>query len=255
MEIQYASDLHLEFAENNRHMQKHPLKLAGDILVLAGDIGLLGQGSYKRSGFWDWAADNFQKTYVVPGNHEFYGDYDFAKMEDGLVMQIRPNVELHYNSVIPLNKNTDLILTTLWAWISKTCAFKIAQRLNNFVFIKYGKRKLTAEAFSQLHGKCLSFLTKALKALGKRFVVATHHLPSFCLVDEKYHDDPTVEAFSLELSGLMEKTPAISHWIYGYNHRNIPPLKIGKTSIVTNQLGYVGHFICEGFNLSAIIKV
>lgn len=121
-------------------------------------------------------------------------------MKDGLVMQIRPNVELHYNSVIPLNKNTDLILTTLWAWISKTHAFKIEERLNDFVFIKYGRRKLTAETFNQLHGKCLNFLAKAFKAPGKRFVVATHHLPSFRLVDEKYRDDTIVEAFSSELS-------------------------------------------------------
>lgn len=73
MKIQYASDLHLEFAENNQYIQEHSLKPAGDILVLAGDMGLLGQRSYKRNTFWDWAADNSQKTYVVPGNHEFYG--------------------------------------------------------------------------------------------------------------------------------------------------------------------------------------
>ena len=45
-------------------------------------------------------------------------------MEDGLVMQIRSNVELHYNSVISLNKNTDFILKTLWAWIFKTSALR-----------------------------------------------------------------------------------------------------------------------------------
>lgn len=236
-------------------MQKHPLKPAGDILVLAGDIWLLGQSSYKRNPFWDWAADNFQKTYIVPGNHEFYGGYGLAKMTDGLVMQIRPNVELHYNSVVPLNESTDLILTPLWAWISKAHAFKIEQRLNDFTFIKCGKHKLTAETFGQLHNKCLSFLAKSLKSPGKRFVVATHHLPSFLLVDKKYHDDPTVEAFLSELSGLIEKTPTISHWIYGHNHRNIVLVKIGKTYAVTNQLGYVGHSICEGFNPAAIFEI
>ena len=36
--LQYASDLHLEFAENASYIKHNPLKVAGDILVLAGSI-------------------------------------------------------------------------------------------------------------------------------------------------------------------------------------------------------------------------
>lgn len=41
MRVQYASDLHLEFADNWRFLREQPLKVSGEILILAGDIGYL----------------------------------------------------------------------------------------------------------------------------------------------------------------------------------------------------------------------
>jgi Icc-related predicted phosphoesterase len=46
------------------------------------------------------------------------------------------------------------------------------------------------------------------------------------------------EAIGLELSGLIEKTEP-DYWIYGHIHRNNQGLKIGKTMLLTNQMGYV----------------
>ena len=56
MRIQYASDLHLEFRENSSFLKHNPLAVAGEVLVLAGDIGYIGDENYSRHPFWDWAS-------------------------------------------------------------------------------------------------------------------------------------------------------------------------------------------------------
>ena len=95
MRIQYASDLHLEFAENGSYIKHNPLPVTGDILVLAGDIGYLRDENYSRHPFWSWASDNYRQVIVCMGNHEFYKNYDIATLEDGYCLEIRPNIHCY----------------------------------------------------------------------------------------------------------------------------------------------------------------
>jgi 3',5'-cyclic AMP phosphodiesterase CpdA len=71
MRLQIASDLHLEFPENRDFIALNPLQIAGDILILAGDIvPLLHIERYRN--FFDLIADKYEHTDWVPGNHEYY---------------------------------------------------------------------------------------------------------------------------------------------------------------------------------------
>ena len=110
MRIQYASDLHLEFRENWRILREQgPMDVKGDILVLAGDIGYLGDANYSEHPFWDWVSENYQQVIVALGNHEFYKFYNLASMQDGLVGEIRPNVHYYYNKVVSI-QDVDFIV-------------------------------------------------------------------------------------------------------------------------------------------------
>ena len=48
MKIQYASDLHLEFAENRNYIENGGIEPVGEVLVLAGDVSYLGDRNMPR---------------------------------------------------------------------------------------------------------------------------------------------------------------------------------------------------------------
>jgi hypothetical protein len=100
MRIQYASELHLEFPNNSRFLRNNPIIPVGDILLLAGDIGLLDDDTYSLHPFWGWVAAHFIQTLVIPGNHEFYKSGDVGTMKNGCIVEIRPNVKCYYNAVV-----------------------------------------------------------------------------------------------------------------------------------------------------------
>ncbi len=116
--IQYASDLHLEFADNWRYLKRHPLKVCGDILILAGDIGYLSDENYSDHPFWDWVSENYNQVYCCMGNHEFYKYFDVATLRNCYCMRIRPNVHSFYNGIyictIPTSSCLLFGVTFLW---------------------------------------------------------------------------------------------------------------------------------------------
>lgn len=237
MRIQYASDLHLEFADNWRYLREHPLEVNGDILILAGDIGYLSDQNYHIHPFWDWASENYQQVLVVPGNHEFYKFYDLASMKDGEVCEIRKNVHCFYNQVVRID-DVDFILSTLWSHIDEKDALNCEQCVTDFRRIMFGNNILTHREFNIEHERCLSFIKTAVaNSDAKTKIVVTHHVPSYKLCASEFAGSPLNGAFTVELEDYIT-TSGIDYWIYGHSHRNIKNI-IGKTQCVCNQLGYV----------------
>lgn len=237
--IQYASDLHLEFADNWNYLKAHPLVPIGDILVLAGDSCYFGDERYVAHPFWDWAADHFEQVIVCPGNHEFYNYFDLTSLKDGQIISIRPNIHYYNNSVVNLG-DMDIIVSTLWSHIDKKDAYITQRGVADFYRIIYGNHLLTVNDFNQEHEHCLKFIKNAVAMSKARTkIVITHHVPSFQLMSREFIGSRINGAFTVELADYIAQSN-IDYWIYGHSHRNIER-RIGKTLCTCNQLGYVRY--------------
>ena len=254
MRVQYASDLHLEFGENSRWLKEHPLIPSADILVLAGDIGYLGDDNYISHPFWNRVSEDFNQVIVVPGNHELYKFFDINELHNGWQLEIRHNVRVCYNSVIALNEETDLIASTLWAHIPPSEEYLTERCVSDFKRIRNGEFRLSAQRFNEEHEVCRNFIEKAVsESNAERIVVATHHVPSFALMAEEFKDSSINGAFTVELAGMIAES-RINCWIYGHSHRNIDKM-IGSTRCVSNQLGYVFQNEHNTFRRDAVTEI
>ena len=238
MNIQYASDLHLEFPENKEYLRENPLQAVGDVLLLAGDIVPFAVMD-KHKDFFSYLSDHFKTTYWVPGNHEYYG-FDVATKCGVLNEKIRSNVFLVNNTTVK-HDDTKFIFSTLWSKISPAYEWQIERSMNDFHVIKNGKFRFTAQRYNELHAESVAFLQRELtKETNSKKVVATHHVPTLMNYPEQYKGSMLNEAFAVELFDLIEAT-APDCWIYGHSHSNTPDFEIGKTRLLTNQLGYVKY--------------
>lgn len=252
MIIQYYSDLHLEFQENRNYLKRFPLKSEGEVLLLAGDI-VLFKTMKEHDDFFNYCSDNFEATYWIPGNHEYY-HFDLADVKTPLHEKIKENVFRLNNQTITY-KNVEVVFSTLWSHIPPHQEFIVQRSVNDFNLIKNKGKNLTVTDFNALHKNDFEFLKTTLaKPTEKQRVVITHHVPTLMHYPEQYRNSNINSAFAVELYDFIESSN-VAYWIYGHHHCNTPEFKIGNTTMLTNQLGYVQNNEHKSFNNAAIINV
>lgn len=235
MRIQYCSDLHLEFEKNKQYLNEHPLEIVGEVLILAGDVAPL-HDEFLLHDFFKFVDLHYQQVFWVPGNHEFYYK-DISKYKDSYHIKIMNRINIVHNVALTLG-NIHFVFSTLWSKIHAKNAKKIEAGVSDFHCIGNGEDMLTAPDFNVLHRKSLDFVTEELAKKIKNTVVVTHHLPTALANDKQHANSPINEAFCVDLTHFIKKCGA-SFWIYGHSHYNQTPLYLGKTILLTNQLGYV----------------
>ncbi len=250
MKIQYCSDLHLEFPENQAFIQANPLTPEGDILILAGDIVPFAVMD-KHPDFFDYLADHFEATYWIPGNHEYYHS-DISQRSSSFTEQIRSNVFLLNNQSVMVN-NTRLIFSTLWSYITPSNQWRIQKNMSDFHVIDYQGQRFSPDHFNLLHKESKEFLLASLEEKTDcPTIVVSHHVPTMNNYPERYSGSLINEAFVVELYDLILDS-GIKYWIYGHTHCNTPGFMIGETQLLTNQLGYVEYNEHQHFKTNVLI--
>ena len=255
MKIQYASDLHLEFAENRNYIDNGGIEPVGDVLVLAGDLSYLGDRNMMKRHFFDWCSEHFKETFIVPGNHEFYGGYDIAQTMEDYEFAYRDNVRYLNNKSVVL-EDTELFFTTLWTKISPLHLWTIQQGMNDFRYGVLNGERFHANDVDGLHQRCLEWLSGALVAsTAVHKVVVTHHCPTLRDAFNGYPGGALNTAFQVDLDSFIEQCGAV-YWFYGHTHyAGGSGCKIGNTALLCNQLGYVFYNEHKAFDGEAVVEL
>ncbi len=251
MRIQYCSDLHLEFDKNSKYLVKNPLNVCGDVLILAGDIVPL-HDEYLNHPFFNFISGNYKQIFWVPGNHEFYyrNIFDFGS---SFTIKIRDNITV-LNNVELQFEDIHFIFSTLWTKISEKNEKHIEMNVSDFECITNNERKFRVSDFNKLHEESLNFIKQSIDSEKNKVVIVTHHLPSFYCNKPDHNRSIINEAFSVDLTDFITTSNA-NFWIYGHSHFNQKPLHIGKTILLTNQLGYIQQNEQSGFRKNAYFSL
>ncbi len=215
MEVQYISDIHLEFMDSNEYqyfLQNFTPK--AKILVLAGDIGYPHHSSYRQ--FLEHVSPLFTKIFLIAGNHEFYGssvEKNIPLIQD--IVSKFPNITF-LNNTMEEYEGVCWIGTTLWSAIN-----------NPYYTINDTKQiqDMTVHVYNELHTEAVDFLKTTLancKRENKKVIVITHHLPISELVMPQFRTEqfrPYNQWFHANLDSLIKMNNTnILAWFYGHTH-------------------------------------
>jgi predicted phosphodiesterase len=247
MHIISYSDLHLEFAPD---IILAPSQDA-DVMILAGDIISLQDFTPLKQILGSWN----KPVLFVAGNHEYY-TYRAMSDEDAKfklwLTENYPKVQFLLDDAVTLD-GVNFFGGTMWTDFNgaNQQAMAVARRgMNDFRLIKNAQQKtLTPRDTVEFHQifttKLLSWLDQDLS--GPR-VVISHHAP-VQNPRTQYLNSPLGPAFTArDMLPVIEKyQPDL--WIYGHTHECVDHL-IGKTRIISNQLGYavLDGYECKNFD-------
>jgi len=253
MKIITYSDLHLEFGTDFLP----PPDSGADLMILAGDIITFKDYRPLARFLKDWK----KPVLYVTGNHEYYTrqpmDEEDAKFKIWLSSGFS-NVRFLHDETINID-GINFFGGTMWTDFHQAdplAMLAAKQQMNDYRYIMTPDQELLEPADTvPLHN---AFVEKLLawfeQDLSGARVVISHHAPVIN-PNTQHGNSPLMPAFnSLDMLPIIEKyQPRL--WVYGHTHECDNHM-LGKTQIISNQLGYPnrdGSFECNGFDKAGLM--
>ena len=253
MKFSLLSDLHLEFAS---------IELSGgDNLLLAGDIFVAdyfrrndgaARGYKKRFNKFIKECAKYKNVYYIAGNHESYhGIYE--NIHDILRKAfVGTNIKFMENESVDLGEVV-LFAGTMWTNFNNRneyAMYHAERNMNDFHLIKHDKLidrgngsalKFLPIDTVDLHNLCIFGLKNALgRYKDRKFLVMTHHAPTFESIADVYRGDLLNHAFVSDLGELILSNPNIKTWVHGHTH-NSHDYTLGECRVLCNPRGYTSE--------------
>lgn len=264
MKIKIISDLHLEFSDIEIQNQQ-----GADVLVLSGDIMMAedlynspapgpysspgemtkynnkNDRAYRYRAFLQRCSDAFTNVIYVAGNHEYY-DGKWGRTPEVLSEECAkfPNVYFLERGAKKIGDVT-FLGATMWTDMNK--GDPLTLHAVRDMMMDYKSIRKEYEGYTNLkphdtvirHRDTLGYFRSVMAERGdEKFVICTHHSPSFQSVHEQYKSEYLMNgAYHSSLEEFILDHPQIKLWTHGHTH-NPFDYHIGDTRIICNPRGY-----------------
>lgn len=247
--FQIASDLHIEYKNNDIPNPLDYITPSADYLILAGDIGSFYKVNQLK-GFLTPLCRHFKMVFYIPGNQEYYMFKEYKPVRMNTLLKKMYEIENSINNLFVLNQNSiiidDICITGCTLWSKPEIEIpKYIVRVNG----------INNQVYEQLHKDDLEYLKKMInycETNNLKLLVVTHHCPTHKVVKNFHKKDKLISLYVTSLDYLLT-TKQIHTWICGHIHKNFDFKTEGGTRVVSNQLGkakdnitdFSKHFVIE----------
>lgn len=232
IKLQICSDIHLE--DNPGTSFDNIIVPLAPYLFIAGDVGNPYSSLYAN--FLEYCSKNYERVFIVAGNHEFYNthtDIESTLKHIASICKSLGNIDLLNCNSSHFLKNIRVIGATLWSKIPKNIWHQAIDTINDFKYINYFTPSIN-NTLNQKHVQWILSQIEQAKNNDELLIIMTHHAPSMINTSHKrFERDPLRFCYRNNLDHMIS-LPTNILWIYGHTHHSIIQ-KRGKTILMSNQ--------------------